>query len=109
MSVLTKVFHQVEAQARKEGGKLRAHGDVRIISHDDNAISASVFGGQSFGVVLSREGNEVAYSCECKDFHQSLDPCKHVWATIVEAEALGYLASWERRGGIELIPYEEEE
>ena len=56
MSVLTKVIHQVDPQARKEGGKIRAHGDVRIIAHDDDAISASVFGGQSFGVVLARRG-----------------------------------------------------
>src|SRR5207302_1023035 len=59
------------------------------------------------GVILDREKDEIVYSCDCPDYLQEPDPCKHVWATIIEADAVGYLAGWERGGSITLIPSNE--
>src|SRR5436305_15178603 len=112
MSLLTKVIDQVDPQARKEGGRIRSRGDVRILGHAPDSVSASVFAGRSYGVMLSRSGAQVRYSCECTDYVDTGDPCKHVWATLLEAEAAGYLSGWERGSMIELVPesdFEEEE
>src|SRR5690348_12455879 len=107
MSLVTKVVSQIEPETRKEGAKIRSRGDVTIHEHQANRIEASVFAGQTHGVILKRQKDEILYSCDCPDYEESLDPCKHVWATIIEADALGYLAGWERGSSIELLPAEE--
>jgi len=107
MSLLTKVIDWVDPQVRKEGGRIRSRGDVRILEHDSDSVSASVFAGKTHGVVLAREPGQVVYVCDCNDYKDSFDPCKHIWATMMEAEAAGYLAGWERGGPIELISEDE--
>ena len=107
MSLLTKVIDQVEPQVRKEGGRIRSRGDVRILEHATNSVSASVFAGKTHGVVLDREPGQVVFLCDCNDYKDMLEPCKHVWATMMEAEAAGYLAGWERGGPVELISEEQ--
>jgi superfamily II DNA or RNA helicase len=107
MSLLTKVIDQVDPQVRKEGGRIRSRGDVRILEHDGDSVSASVFAGKTHGVVLAREKGQVVYLCDCSDYKDTFDPCKHVWATMMEAEAAGYLAGWERGGSVYLISEDE--
>jgi len=109
MSLVTKLFDQVDPEARKEGGRIRARGDVDILEHSANRIDAAVFAGATHGVLLEREKHEVLYSCDCNDYANSLDPCKHVWATLLEAEAFGYLAGWERGEYVDLMPADEDD
>lgn len=109
MSLVTKLFDQVDPEARKEGGRIRARGDVDILEHSANRIDAAVFAGSTHGVLLEREKHEVLYSCDCNDYVNSLEPCKHVWATLLEAEAFGYLAGWERGEFVDLMPADEDD
>ena len=109
MSLVTKLFDQVDPEARKEGGRIRARGDVDILEHSANRIDAAVFAGATHGVLLEREKHEVLYSCDCNDYANSLEPCKHVWATLLEAEAFGYLAGWERGEYVDLMPADEDD
>src|SRR5690348_17406525 len=70
MSLVTKVVSQIEPETRKEGAKIRSRGDVTIHEHQANRIEASVFAGQTHGVILKRQKDEILYSCDCPDYEE---------------------------------------
>jgi hypothetical protein len=107
MSLLSKVIDQVDIEVRQEGVKCRGRGEVRITEHTDSWITATVNCGHRYGVELEREGRELAYSCECTDYLDTLEPCQHVWATLLVAEASNVLSPLDRPGPVDLVPIDD--
>jgi superfamily II DNA or RNA helicase len=105
MSLLQKIIDQVGIEARQKGVKCRGNNQVRITDHNDQYIDATVeIGGQQYVVNLSRDTGEVGFACQCKLYKQDLEPCEHVWGTLLQAESLGYLDEWYMPGVINLEP-----
>src|SRR5687768_17533938 len=65
---------------------------VRILQVSPQAVTATVQGTDAYGVLVKwapQEGPE--YECTCPFFQDRGEGCKHIWATILQANAEGVL------------------
>jgi len=65
---------------------------VRIQYGSDSEVEAQVQGSRSYDVTLRWTEGTLSAECDCQYF-DSEGPCKHLWATILAAETLGYLSA----------------
>jgi uncharacterized Zn finger protein len=75
---------------RSRGSDLFFWRKITILTGDREQVTAHAEGTQLYFVRLTREGQELHVYCECPYF-DSDGPCKHLWATILAAEAKNYL------------------
>ncbi len=72
-------------------GATYARGDrVSIADANDTWLSAYVRGSRRYTVELELEGKHLVGKCTCP-YADSLDPCKHIWATLMVADFEGAL------------------
>jgi superfamily II DNA or RNA helicase len=90
---LSKFFH---ARVRERGAELHRFRSVELISGGPFDATAIVTGSMRYHVTLHREGDEVISHCECPYF-ESEGLCKHIWATLLEADRKNCLAGAEYR------------
>src|SRR3972149_11171133 len=76
---------------RRDGNTYAAEGRVQIHHGNAEQVVAVVRGSQSYPVHLRHEKGALIASCSCPYTSSSLSLCKHIWATIVEADSKGYL------------------
>ena len=77
---------------RQRGQDYYVQRRVRIQRGSDLVVTASVRGSQSYYVDLDWRGDRLSVSCDCPYFMDNEVPCKHLWATILAAQAQGLLA-----------------
>ncbi len=106
MALLGKLAQFVSRNAQNRGADLYYSDAVVLTSIGPGRITADVFERARFGVELGRETNIVTYACSCPYYQDQLEPCKHVWATILEVEHEGHLQKWDSKGVIEFYPDE---
>src|SRR5919198_1026673 len=89
---LSQVFASyVSSRSRSRGESYFRSGAVeRLISHG-GAIEATVMGSDAYSVLLQPSDDAVCGSCTCPHFADHFEICKHIWATILAAEAKGIL------------------
>ncbi|HXE53679.1 MAG TPA: hypothetical protein VN541_11715, partial [Tepidisphaeraceae bacterium] len=109
MSLVKKFTEDFTHTARAEGSRIFQGGGAQIDDHGADWVEATVRGGQLYGVTLRRSKGAVRYLCECAHYLNTLEPCKHVWAALVAAEARGLTEQWETSRHLDLIPEDEEE
>jgi hypothetical protein len=80
-----------ENHVRLRGSGYYHSGAVRIKSGSETAVDARVTGAREYRVELTWDGKQLNVRCSCPYFDSS-GPCKHLWAVVLAAEALGYLA-----------------
>src|SRR5205085_9802656 len=68
---------------------------------------ATVRGSSLYDVYLTRNKKAVKASCSCAYFQGNLESCKHIWATILAADARGLLRGSGGNGPLRLIEDEE--
>jgi superfamily II DNA or RNA helicase len=104
MNLRAQLTHFVTSNARKKGTAYFEEGRVSLLLHEANRVEATVSGSSLYGVALRREGQQLFGSCTCPYFDDHDEICKHVWATILAADAVQALRG--PRGGLpnELIP-----
>jgi hypothetical protein len=90
------------------GGGVRARGEsyfrerrVRLLRTSSDVVEALVNGSRPYIVKLAREGARIQAACECPYF-ESDGACKHLWATLLAAEARGSLGTSVRPGKLRL-------
>jgi superfamily II DNA or RNA helicase len=75
------------SDTRDRGQQYYRRGVVRITSVDENGIGASVRGAEVYQVQLSQDaGGAFVHTCTCPAW-ASYGVCKHVWATLLAADA----------------------
>jgi superfamily II DNA or RNA helicase len=89
MSLTSKFSSEFASAVRSRGRSYYNDGSVRITQGDDQEVIATVRGSENYRVILSIEGKTLIVSCTCPYFDQ--DVCKHIWATLLTAEARGLL------------------
>ncbi|HSZ56523.1 MAG TPA: SNF2-related protein [Tepidisphaeraceae bacterium] len=107
MALFQKFTREFSNRSREEGWKIFHDGGVEI---DDNApewVDATVQGAQPYGVSLTRHKGMVQYSCDCPHYGQTGQPCKHVWATLLAANAKGLTDQWDTSRQLDLLPEED--
>ena len=90
---LTRILgRSVAAGSRTKGRFYQQDGAVVRIDGSATHVEATVHGSRKYRVIIDRE-NEANFtaSCECPYFYDRLDICKHIWATLLEAERRGFL------------------
>ncbi|MGA2711929.1 MAG: DEAD/DEAH box helicase [Bryobacteraceae bacterium] len=80
-----------ENHVRLRGSGYYHSGAVRIKSGSEKTVDARVTGAREYLVELTWDGKQLNVHCSCPYFDSS-GPCKHLWAVVLAAEALGYLA-----------------
>jgi SWIM zinc finger len=93
MSLSTKLSRFFSSAIQKRGRSYFLSGVVRITQGTEHSVQATVRGSSSYLVNLSYDQQGLNISCTCPYFDDSLDPCKHLWATILAAEARGFLGA----------------
>src|ERR1043165_7134081 len=77
---------------RGRGADYYHSGAVRIEKASDTHVKARVSGARDYEVEIECTRKELSLWCDCPYF-DSTGPCKHVWATILAAEAAGHLSA----------------
>ena len=70
---------------RKRGEEYFTTGAVQIDQGDEQHVTATVLGAREYYVQLRVKNGRLAVSCTCP-FFQDNEACKHIWATLLEAE-----------------------
>jgi superfamily II DNA or RNA helicase len=76
---------------------------VTVVEGDAWHVDANVRGTESYDVTLIRERDEIEAWCTCPYCEDHFEPCKHIWATLLAAEAKGHLQGDDRRAVRELM------
>jgi superfamily II DNA or RNA helicase len=77
---------RVPSRVRHRGQRYFQQGRVRILACDAQKVEAIVSGSARYRVRLVQEGGDVRSTCTCPYFDRSRT-CKHIWATVLAADA----------------------
>jgi len=86
MTLSTLLAHFVDWRVRERGRAYFQTGKVRVVSSGPSEVEAVVSGSEEYRVSLTREEASVWAFCSCP-FFQGGEPCKHVWAAVLAADA----------------------
>ena len=92
MYLSTRLANDFENGVRKRGESYFARGLVRIQQGSESHVEANVHGSRVYEVSLEYEDGELSSWCDCAYF-DSAGECKHLWATVLAADAKGYLSA----------------
>src|SRR5947208_2359963 len=91
MQLSTRLAHYFAGEVRARGQEYFWNRRVRIKLGQEDSVEAEVRGNELYDVSVDLyDENELDLWCDCAYF-ESTGPCKHVWATILAAEAKGLL------------------
>src|SRR5450755_972919 len=91
-SVLSGHF---DDDVRARGASYYRLGAVRIKRGNATAVAAGVRGSRVYDVYISWDGRRLALSCDCP-YYDDVGACKHIWATILAADAQNYFTAITR-------------
>lgn len=91
MTLSQKFSSSFATSIRDRGATYWRQGKVYIIDSTERRIDARVRGSESYKVILELQGRQLRVSCTCPYFDE--DFCKHLWATLLEADRDSYFAS----------------
>ena len=103
MALTSHLRQQVSRKVRQRGGHYYRSRAVFIHTADANSVVATVEGGDTYEVSLSREASTLNVSCTCPYFQGGSGPCKHIWATLLAAEDKGFLLDARGQGPRSLV------
>jgi|SRR5580704_8849429 hypothetical protein len=100
---LSQVFaSSVSSRARTRGESCFRSGAVERLTSHGGVTEATVMGSEAYSVVLQPSDDMLSGSCTCPYFADHLEICKHIWATILAAEARGLPLLPPGRGAAEI-------
>jgi superfamily II DNA or RNA helicase len=82
---------QVDDRIRSRGLDYYRRGKVKKLKGTAWSVEATVQGTMPYKVHLDRNASVLKVSCTCPYLLDNFDPCKHVWAALLAAEAQGLL------------------
>jgi superfamily II DNA or RNA helicase len=101
---LTKTLADFFSKAiRDRGSQYFKSGLVHIQQATYKSLEARVRGSENYNVTLEVRRKNLLVSCSCPYFDE--DYCKHIWATMLAAEAKGYLLEAGR--GVQYLDMDE--
>jgi superfamily II DNA or RNA helicase len=89
---LTRILaRDVPGGSRSKGRQYHLDGAVTRLEGDAWSARATVRGSHDYRVRITRRRDDFDASCECAYFVDRQVICKHIWATLLEAERRGFL------------------
>ncbi|MDY3556069.1 DEAD/DEAH box helicase [Gemmata sp. JC717] len=107
MSLLTTLASQVPQTVRDRGREYYRNGAVTLDRTTHNAVAATVEGTDDYEVDLLLEGQTVFAACSCPYTAEHGAICKHIWATVIAADAGPFARSAAAKGTLHLVLDEE--
>lgn len=97
MALATLVSHEFSAKTQFRGAQYFRNKVVNVLNHSTNQVDARVQGRSYYFVrFVLRDGRFFA-ACTCPYFSEG-EACKHVWATILEADKNSYIPDTDQYG-----------
>ncbi|RYZ61237.1 MAG: hypothetical protein EOP08_13770, partial [Proteobacteria bacterium] len=97
MAVLEDLKRDFQFEVRTRGKQYYLDDAVHIAHSEPGCIKAHVTGSDKYRTEIRWEPMGVAYACTCPFFQDNDLPCKHLWATLLEADHQGTLDTAARR------------
>src|SRR5215213_4872208 len=94
MSILNSLVEQFSHEVRKRGTDYFVRGAVRIVDAKPGRVRAQVTGTRVYRVELDLDDDDFTNECSCP-YYEQWGECKHIWATILQAEREGLLGERE--------------
>ena len=98
--------YEFSSTTRKRGRHYVRQGAVSIADGSARAIRAVVLGTFEYTVTMRLTARSLHVSCTCQSYVDLFEPCKHIWATLLEAEAVGLIPPDSRATPIDLLTEE---
>lgn len=92
LNLSTRLAPQFTKNVRHRGEEYYWRDQVRIERASETELHARVRGSQTYDVELNFRDGILSVWCDCPYFVDNGVPCKHLWATILAAEAQGGLS-----------------
>ena len=92
MGIAQKVARNFSDAVRSRGQSYFVKGRVTLMAARAGEVVARVRGTSKYRVRLRLRGSKLLASCTCPYFSPQGEPCKHLWATLLLAEARGLVA-----------------
>ena len=93
IGIAQKVARNFSDAVRSRGQSYFVKGRVSVMAAKAGEVVAKVRGTSKYRVRLRMRGSKLLASCTCPYFSPQGEPCKHLWATLLLAEARGLLQS----------------
>lgn len=93
IGIAQKVARNFSDAVRSRGQSYFIKGRVSVMAARPGEVVAKVRGTSKYRVRLRMRGSKLLASCTCPYFSPQGEPCKHLWATLLMAEARGMLQS----------------
>lgn len=90
MGIAQKVARSFSDAVRSRGQSYFSKGRVTLLLAKPNEIVTKVRGTAKYRVRVRLRGPKVVASCTCPYFNPDGDPCKHLWASLLLADARGF-------------------
>src|SRR5271170_7758513 len=91
MGIAQKVVQHFSDAVRSRGQSYFVKGRVTVMAARPGEVVAKVRGTSKYRVRLRMRGSKLLASCTCPYFSPQGEPCKHLWATLLLADARGML------------------
>ena len=92
LNLSTRLAPQFTRNVRHRGEEYYWRDQVRIERASETELHARVRGSRTYDVELNFRDGILSVWCDCPHFVDNGVPCKHLWATILAAEAQGGLS-----------------
>ena len=102
-SKLSRLFTSI---VRGRGQTYYARGAVNIHHGSATKVEATVWGSEDYEVQIEWTNGDLALHCSCPYF-ASDGACKHLWATVLAAEASGYLSKVDLKRDVNDFGFED--
>src|SRR5688572_3405041 len=103
MSLIKILASQVTRTTQNRGWDYYRRKAVTIIEASDNSVDARVRGTEVYLTNLTHHEEHIHIGCTCPRYQGSYSVCKHIWATLLAAEAKNLMARWKVDASVELI------
>ena len=105
-SLAAAIAGRVPGRTQAKGTSYFHSGAVVSIEGNQDHVVAVVEGTTSYRVEITREDDGFVCSCDCPFLEDRLEICKHVWATVLAADARGLLRPTSDHSWIDVDPLE---
>jgi len=93
MQVAPSLAQYFSHRVRERGYEYFRQRRVRIEGGSASEVRADVRGSEDYSVLLQWTGEMLAVFCDCAFFIENDQPCKHLWAVLLAADAEQHLSS----------------
>jgi superfamily II DNA or RNA helicase len=95
MKLASALSYHFDDDVRARGASYYRLGAVRIKRGNATGIEAGVRGSRVYDVEIAWDGRRLTLFCDCP-YYEDVGACKHIWATILAADAQNYFTAVTR-------------